>query len=325
MRVQRRTTALAFLATAALLAGCADGGAPGAPLSGLRLMVPAKAGGGWHQTAEALRNVLQRDNLVTGTEVYNVAGANGITGLSQLAGERNERVLMVMGKVMVASVVNSRSPKTLKDTTPIARLTGESMALVVPASSSITNLQDFLTAWKQNPKGTVVTGGVIADVDHILAGLIADEIGMDPKQVNFLPNQGGGGESVAKLLSGEAKAGISGVSEYAEQIKAGNLRALAVSGDKRSALLPDVRTLTELGLPISYVNWRGLVATRALSEGRRTELETALTKMHGGAAWKQTLKDKDWEDAFLTGPAFEDFLEAEHAAATKVLTEIGLV
>lgn len=291
----------------------------------LRLMVPAKAGGGWHQTAEAVRNVLQRDNLATGTEVFNVAGANGITGLNQLTGERNDKVLMVMGKVMVASVINSKSAKTLKQTTPLARLTSESMALVVPAKSPYTNLQEFLTGWKQDSKGTVVTGGVVADVDHILAGLIADEVGIDPKMVNFLPNQGGGGESVAKLLSGEAKAGISGVSEYAEQVKAGNLRALAVSGERRSKLLPDVKTLKEQGVPIAYVNWRGIVGTPDLADGSRQELVAMLTRLKDSAGWQQMLRDKDWEDAFLAGPEFDTYIEAESAAAKKVLTEIGLV
>ncbi|MGW0522187.1 Bug family tripartite tricarboxylate transporter substrate binding protein [Crossiella sp. NPDC003009] len=316
----------ALLMAAALVAGCGNGGnaAPGAPMEGLRLMVPAKAGGGWHQTAEAVRNVLQRDNLATGTEVFNVAGANGITGLNQLTGERNEKVLMVMGKVMVASVINSKSSKTLKNTTPLARLTSESMALVVPAKSPYTNLQDFLTGWKQDAKGTVVTGGVVADVDHILSGLIADEVGIDPKVVNFLPNQGGGGESVAKLLSGEAKAGISGVSEYAEQVKAGNLRALAVSGDKRSKLLPDVKTLKEQGVPISYVNWRGVVGTPDLAGNAKTDLVNMFTKLKDSQAWQQMLRDKDWEDAFLAGPDFDSYIESESAAAKKVLTEIGL-
>ncbi|MGO1051100.1 Bug family tripartite tricarboxylate transporter substrate binding protein [Crossiella sp. CA198] len=319
--------ASAALLAAGLIAGCGGAGAagPGAPVEQLRLMVPAKAGGGWHQTAEAVRNVLQRDNLATGTEVFNVAGANGITGLNQLTGERNDKVLMVMGKVMVASVINSKSAKTLKHTTPLARLTSESMALVVPAKSPYTNLQEFLTGWKQDSKGTVVTGGVVADVDHILAGLVADEVGIDPKMVNFLPNQGGGGESVAKLLSGEAKAGIPGVSEYAEQVKAGNLRALAVSGERRSKLLPDVKTLKEQGVPIAYVNWRGIVGTPDLADGSRQDLVAMLTRLKDSSGWQQMLRDKDWEDAFLAGPEFDTYIEAESAAAKKVLTEIGLV
>lgn len=327
MRVRRGTLAAAGIAlSVALVAGCGGGNAePGAPLEGMRLMVPAKPGGGWHQTAEAVRNVLQRDKLVTQAEVFNVAGSNGITGLNQLTGERNDKVLMVMGKVMVASVINSKSAKTLKNTTPLARLTSESMALVVPANSEYKNLQEFLTGWKQNSKNTVVTGGVVADVDHILAGLIADEVGIDPKMVNFLPNQGGGGESVAKLLSGEAKAGISGVSEYAEQVKAGNLRALAVSGDRRSKLMPDVKTLKEQGVPISYVNWRGIVGTPDLAAGTKDQVLGVLSKLKDSPAWQQLLRDKDWEDAFLSGPEFDSYIEAESAAAKKVLTEIGLV
>ncbi|SDN37513.1 Bug family tripartite tricarboxylate transporter substrate binding protein [Allokutzneria albata] len=325
MTRRRQFLAAPLLLTASLIAGCTSSSASGEDsIDGLRIMVPAKPGGGWHQTAQALQDVLQREKLASGVQVFNLEGPGGIAGLNKLVGEKDDDLLMQMGKVMVAGIINNKSEKTLKDTTPIARLTGESLALVVPAGTPYRNLEQFLTAWRGDPRGTVITGGYVADVDHILAGLIADRVGIDPAQLTYLPNAGGG-ESVARLLSGEAKAGISGISEYAEHIKAGKLRAIAVSGAQRSRLLPEVKTLTEQGMGLTYLNWRGVVARPGLSEQAKQRLVNAVTKMHASPAWKQTLKAKDWDDAFLTGPEFDSYIETEDAAARKVLGEIGLV
>ncbi|MFB9908918.1 Bug family tripartite tricarboxylate transporter substrate binding protein [Allokutzneria oryzae] len=325
MTRRRQFLVVSLLAASSLLAGCTGSqGGGDSTIDGLRIMVPAKPGGGWHQTAQALQDVLQREKLATGVQVFNLEGPGGVAGLNKLVGERDDDLLMQMGKVMVAGIINNKSEKTLKDTTPIARLTGESLALVVPAETPYRNLEQFLTAWRADPRGTVITGGYVADVDHILAGLIADRVGIDPAQLTYLPNAGGG-ESVARLLSGEAKAGISGITEYSEHIKAGKLRAIAVSGSQRSKLMPEVKTLTEQGIGLSYLNWRGVVARPGLSEDAKKRLVDAVTKMHSSAAWKQTLKAKDWDDAFLTGPEFDSYIESEDAAARKVLREIGLV
>ncbi|MBP2475052.1 putative tricarboxylic transport membrane protein [Crossiella equi] len=326
--IQRRRALVAgaLVTAATLLAGCSGsgGGGANAPVTGLRLMAPAKAGGGWHQSAQAMQDVLLKEKLATGGQVYTVEGAGGVTGLKALTGEKDDKLLMVMGQVMVGGILAAKSDKTLKDTTPIAKLTGESLIIVIPASRPEINLEQFLTAWKQDPRGTVITGGSAGGADQILAGLVADEVGIDPGLVNYVPNSGGG-EAVQKLLSGEVRAGISGVSEFAEHVKSGKLRAIAVSGDRRSALLPDTKTLKELGVPISYLNWRGVVARPGLPDGAKKTLVDMVSKMRESAAWKETLKAKDWEDAFATGDDFVRFIEEDEAKVKKMLAEINVV
>ena len=81
---------------------------------------------------------------------------------------------------------------------------------------------------------------------------------MDPTKVNYIAHSGGG-EALSAILGGHVTAGISGYEEFAPQIAAGKLRALAISADER---LPgiDVPTLKEQGIDVSLVNWRGLFA-----------------------------------------------------------------
>ncbi|WP_086823267.1 tripartite tricarboxylate transporter substrate binding protein [Allokutzneria sp. NRRL B-24872] len=326
--MSRRALLVGALSTvAALVAGCnpSAGGASGAPVTGLRIMAPAKPGGGWHQTAQSLQDVLQRDRLAAApVQVYNVEGAGGVNGLNQLAGEKDDKVLMVMGQVMVGGIISANAQRTLKDTTPIARLLGESLVLVVPETAPYRNLEQFLSAWRADPKGTVITGGSAGGADQILAGLIADRVGIDPAQLNYVPNSGGG-ESIPKLLSGEVKAGISGVGEYKDLIKSGKLRAIAVSGQKRSNLIPEVKTLTEQGIALSYLNWRGVVARPGLSDSVKQQYVEMIRKMRDSATWQQVLKSNDWEDSFLTGEEFAKFIEQEDGTVRKALKEIGAV
>jgi putative tricarboxylic transport membrane protein len=135
----------------------------------------------------------------------------------------------------------------------------------------------------------------------------------------------GGGESLAALLGENVSAGISGVSEYAEQVAAGELRALAVSGEERVDALPDTLTLTEAGYDVVLTNWRGVVAPGNLEDADKEALTTAVTELAGSEAWQATLEEKGWDDAFLAGDEFDTYLEGNIAEIQVVLQDIGLV
>ncbi|WP_253769066.1 Bug family tripartite tricarboxylate transporter substrate binding protein [Goodfellowiella coeruleoviolacea] len=267
---------------------------------------------------------LQDTKIASGVQVFNVEGASGTNGLKQLADSKDDNLLMTMGLIMVGGIQTTGSEKTLKDTTPIARLLAESEVLVVPAESPWTTLEGFLESWRQDPKNTPIAGGGAGGSEQILLGLIADQVGIDPGQINYVANSGGG-KALEKVLSGEVKAGLNGVSEFKEQIDAGKLRALAVSGDNRSKLLPEVKTLKEQGVGLSFYNWRGVHARPGLSDSDKQKFTDMLTRLHDSEAWKKTLVDNDWEDYFLTGAEYSSFVDSENERARKVLTDIGLV
>ena len=116
------------------------------------------------------------------------------------------------------------SAVTLDEVTPIARLTGETEVIVVPADSPYETLEDFTTALAEDPGGNAIAGGSAGGTDHMLAGMVALAVGADPRAINYVAYSGGG-ESLAALLGDQVAAGISGVGEYAELVKSGDLRS----------------------------------------------------------------------------------------------------
>lgn len=314
---------LAVLAIATV-SGCGATGESGGGATALRIMAPAAPGGGWDTTSRTAEQALRAAEPGKKVEVFNVPGAGGTIGLAQLAGEKgNGNLLMTMGLVMVGAVEQNKSKVTLAEVTPIAKLTEEYEIVVVPAESPFKTISDLTKAWKADPAKVSIAGGSAGGTDHILAGLIAKAGGVDPKQVNYIAHAGGG-EAVNALLGNKVSAGISGVGEFAEHVKSGKLRALAVSGPTRDANV-DAPTLKEAGVDVELVNWRGLVAPPGISDADTKALVALVTKMHASQAWKDALNKQGWIDSFQTGQPFADYLGTEQTRIKDIIADMGLV
>jgi putative tricarboxylic transport membrane protein len=230
---------------------------------------------------------------------------------------------MVGGMVMVGAIITNKSPVTLTQVTPIARLTGEYEVVVVPAASKIQTLQDLIAQLKANPGSVAWGGGSAGGTDHILAAMIAQAAGADPAKINYIA-YAGGGEALAAILGGHVAAGISGYGEFAGQIKSGKMRALAISSDKR---LPgiDIPTLKEQGIDVELANWRAVFAAPDITDAQRKDLIDLMSKTVKTPAWQATLKKNEWEDLFLAGDAFKAFLDKDQTRIAKIIESVGLV
>ncbi|MFE2016498.1 Bug family tripartite tricarboxylate transporter substrate binding protein [Streptomyces sp. NPDC059499] len=301
-----------------------SGSDTGTQIPGLRFMVPNTPGGGYDITARTAAKNAEDAGLTHSIEVFNLPGAGGTVGVTRLAGEHgNGKLAMSMGLGVVGAVHTNKSPKTLADTTPIARLTEEQDIVVVAKDSPYRTIDQLITAWKKDPGKVPVGGGSSpGGPDHLAPMLMAKAAGIAPKQVNYIPFDGGG-ELLASILGNKVGFGVSGVGEYLDQIKAGELRLLAVTGPERVPGL-DAPTLREAGLDTDFTNWRGIVAPPGLSDAERDKLVALLRELHDSKQWQDSMKKNGWDDAFLTGDAFGDFLEAQDVRVATVLKELGL-
>jgi putative tricarboxylic transport membrane protein len=299
------------------------GGTVGYPSEDIQVMAPADPGGGWDSTARAMQPVLE-DVGGVGVEVYNVGGAGGTIGLAQFAEETtgDPYQLMVMGLVMVGGILTNDSQVTLDDVTPIASLTSEQEAIVVTADSEYETLEQLVDAWIADPASISWGGGSAGGTDHILVGLLAQEAGVDPSGINYVAHSGGG-EAVNAILSGTVTAGVSGVSEFADQVDAGEMRWLAVSGEEAPEGI-DAPTITEAGYDVVLDNWRGVMGAPDLSDADREAVTGLITEMHDSDGWQQALEENGWDDFFKTGDEFSSFLGDETTRVEGVLAEIGL-
>ncbi|MBP2312001.1 Bug family tripartite tricarboxylate transporter substrate binding protein [Azospirillum soli] len=296
-----------------------------AQMTDLKIIAPAAPGGGWDQTARAMQEVMQGAGIARDIQVQNIAGAGGTIGLAQFVTgfKANPKALMVGGLVMVGAIQTNKSPVTLDQVTPIARLTGEYQAIVVPAQSEIRSLKELLERFKANPGSVSWGGGSAGGTDHIMVGLLAKEIGVDPRRVNYIPFSGGG-EAMAALLGNHVTAGVSGWGEFAAQVQAGKLRALAISAPKRVPGI-DVPTLREQAVNMELTNWRGVVAPPGLKPEAKQALAEAVEAMAKSPAWGTLLKNRQWMDLYQGPDDFAAFLKVDRARVETVLRDIGLV
>ncbi|MBQ1095990.1 Bug family tripartite tricarboxylate transporter substrate binding protein [Streptomyces sp. NPDC097107] len=297
----------------------------GTQIPGLRFMVPNTPGGGYDITARTAAKNAEDAGLTHNIEVFNLPGAGGTVGLSRLVSEHgNGKLAMSMGLGVVGAARSNHAPKTLADTTPIARLTEEQDVVVVGKDSPYKTIDELITAWKKDPGRIPVGGGSSpGGPDHLAPMLMAQAAGISPKSVNYIPFDGGG-ELLASILGNKVGFGVSGVGEYLDQIKAGELRVLAVTGPERVDDLKDAPTLKESGYDVDFTNWRGIVAPPGLSEAERNKLTRLFEELHDSPEWKKSLDQNGWDDAFLTGDKFGAFLEAQDKRVVSVLKELGL-
>jgi putative tricarboxylic transport membrane protein len=319
---RRHLLAAAALAPAAALA--ARGARAQQRFESIFMFVPAGPGGGWDGTGRAIEQAARAAGLVGSFQFENVGGAGGMVGLPRFVNQRRNQAnaLMVGGSVMVGAGITNKSPVTIANVQPVARLTEEAGVIVVPASSELKSWADLAAKLKANPGSVPVGGGSAGGTDHIALGLILKALGRNPREASYVAFAGGGPANAA-ILGGQVGAGISGYSEFSEQIKAGRMRALATTGKNR---IPgtDIPTLKELGVNVTAANWRGVFCPPGLNAQQRQALVDLMTAVHATPQWKEILATRAWDDAFLTGDAFGTYLKADIAATEEVLKDLGL-
>ena len=285
-------------------------------------MVPNTAGSGYDTTARAAAKVMDDIQVTKSVEVFNLAGAGGTVGLSKTVSEKgNGKLLMMMGLGVVGAQYTNKSEAKLDQTTPIAKLIEESGAIVVPKNSPYKNIKDLVAAWKANPKAMAVGGGSSpGGPDHLLPMQLAQTVGIDPKQVNFVAYDGGG-DLLPAILGGKVTFAASGFGEFLDQVEAGEVRVRPSSEPSGSISgRPNLKESASTGIH-ELAGRRG--AARALrrrqtgpgqcrgQDARKSGVERRLTK-------------NGWTDAYLTEAEFGTYMADQTKGVEDVLTKLGL-
>lgn len=291
----------------------------------LKMMIPANPAGGWDTTGRALGKAIMDGSLADSVQYENKGGAAGVIGLAQFvnASKGDPNALLMMGAVMLGGIITGKPPVQLQQCTPIARLTSEYNVYVVPANSPLKSMKDVVAQLKKDPGSVKWGGGSRGSTEHIAAAMLARNVGVDPKKVNYVAFRGGG-EAVAAILGGNVTVGGSGYSEFAEHIAAGKMRAIGVTSEKR---LPgiNVPTMREQGYSVVLGNWRGIYGAPGISAAQRSELTDLVVKATKTKTWQDALAKNGWTPAVISGKEFEDFVEYEFAALRAIMHLSGML
>jgi len=309
-----------LVALAVLLTACSGDRA----VTGLRVMVPNTPGSGYDITARSMVEAMEDAGLARNTELFNLPGASGAVGLQRLVNERgNGSLLMQMGLGVVGAVHTQPVHVSFADTTPIARLVEDAEAVVVPADSRYTSIAQLVDAWRADPRGLSVAGGSSpGGPDHLAAHLFAQAAGLDPRAVDYLEFDGGG-DLLAALLGGRAAFALSSPTEFRDQLRAGQLRVLAVTTAGPVDGI-DAPTLREAGVDLVFGNWRGVVAPPGISDDDRHRLTGLVDALHRSPEWRQMLERTGVTDAYLAGPDFAVLLQQDSDRVGDILHRLGL-
>lgn len=327
-RSRRRSVAAGLAALLVVsLGGC--GVTRGEDPRDMLMIIPNAPGGGYDQTGRAAVTVMEDDDITGGDiTVDNIEGAGGTNAFTDMVGDAgDEHTMMTLGLGVVGSLYSFGNDLHLTDATPLAQLISEPEGVLVPGDSPYRTIDDLAQAWQADP-GAIAAGGGSSPggPDHLFPMQLAQTLGIDPNDVNYV-SYDGGGPLTSALLGEKIDVGFSGLAEFITQIEDGELRVLAVSGEERQPLpaLTDVPTLTESGIDLVFLNWRGVMAPPGISDERRDELIAYLETMHDTDAWHAQLEQYGWTDDFKTGQDFETFIEEQDERVSGTLEDLGLL
>lgn len=307
--LHRRAFVAAGLA-ATLTTGAFAQAFPARPIS---LIVPGPAGGTPDIVARQLGQQLS-GTLGHNVIVDNRPGANGSIGVSAAARAMPDGYTLLMGfaqTMAINPVVFTKLPyDPVADFIPIARLVEFELALVVPASVPVKNVPELL-AWLKANADKAAFGSFGAGTPSQFAGeMFSRKAGLKLVHVPYK----GSAPLVTELIGGQVQLGFVVPQVALPHVKSGKLRILAVTGERRSASMPTVATMKELGFDdVVAGGWYGLFAPKGTPSEVVDRLAKAVANAMSAPALKKTLVEQDLRPAYQGGRDFSAFQQAEIA------------
>jgi tripartite-type tricarboxylate transporter receptor subunit TctC len=289
------------------------------PAKPVTLVVPFPPGGSTDSIARAIGPSLTKTFGQTFI-VDNRAGATGTIGAAAVKRAPPDGYTFLvtsLGPLVIAPhLVKGMQYDALKDFDLITVAVQAPNVLVVPAASPHKSLADVIAHEKANPGKMSFASSGNGSSDHLTAELFWLESGTTGLHVPYK----GGGPAISDLLGGQVDASFQNVNAVLQHIKAGKLRPLAVTGAKRSPVLPDVPTMAEAGVKnVDVYSWQAVVGPKGLPADIRSRFHDAVVAALSDAQVKQQFTALGLEVVGNTPAEFTAFQQQEFARWKKVI------
>ena len=325
MRSAQIILAAAALACSALPVHAS--GKPWQPETTVEFIAPAGPGGGWDLTARALQRTATSDKIVgKNIIVSNKPGGGGATGWNYLKGkEGNAHYLAMNSSLVLLNNLLGSSKLSYQEFTPLAMLTSEWISVAVKADSPYKTGKDLMEALKKDPGIiTVGVGPSLGNNDHLSFIRVAKSSGVDVSKLKWVVYEKGGGEIVMSLLGGHLGAATTAMSETLAQHKAGKLRILAISADKRSDMAPDIPTWKEQGVDMVYPHWRGIMGPPGMTPEQIKYWDDGLARITKAPSFIKTMESMNQQVTYKNSIEFRRFLADQNATLAPLVEQLGL-
>ncbi len=294
------------------------------PRKAIRLIVPFAPGGGNDTVARAIAQSAGA-SLGQPMVVDNRAGAGGILGAELAAKSAPDGYTLFLGGVGSHAVnpnLHARLPyDPVKDFAPITLIASAPSVLVVHPSVPALTLAEFTALAKASPGRINYASNGNGSSAQLAAVLYESMAGVRMVHVPYK----GLAPALVDLLAGEVQAMFSSVVAIVPSIKAGRLRALAVTGKRRAALLPEVPTLDESGVPgYEAGSWYGILAPAGTPQAIVAKLHEAIVHALARPEVRERLVSEGAEVISSTPQAFAAHITAELARMGKLIRDAGI-
>jgi putative tricarboxylic transport membrane protein len=303
------------------------GAGTGTAAERLHLLIPAGPGGGLDSTARAIGEALRSEGVRSPVSYENMTGGGGGRAMAHFieTADRQQDTLLINSTPLIIRSLQGLFPHDHHDLVPIAGLVGEYGAFVVRADSRLESWPQFIGTLKEDPRAINVGGGSVrGSLDHLILALALEKAGIEPRAVRYLPYDAGG-KAMLALLGGEIEVLSTGIGEAIGYAESGDVRVLGITGPARLPQLPDTPTLSELGTPLVFANWRGVFAAPGTSADQALRAQVQIGQALASPAWAEALERYGWTSLELMGDEFSRYLDEQATLLETTLQGLGFI
>ncbi|HEX2173995.1 MAG TPA: tripartite tricarboxylate transporter substrate binding protein [Dehalococcoidia bacterium] len=294
------------------------------PSRAIEFNVQAGAGGGSDLLARTVKDTLERENMIdVPITVVNRPGGNGAISYGHTISKRGDpHTWQTSTDSMLIAPLRGEADYDYKNMTPFATIAIDDFFLVTASNSRFNTVQDVVNAAKAQP-GTLTVGGVGAgSTDNLLTGMFEQKAGVT---FSFVPFNGQG-EMLSSLLGGHVQLGWSNPGEALEQVRAGRVKILGVASDQRIAQEPNVPTLKEQGVDMTFVFRRTILGPGGLAPEVVHYYEALFQQMTSTEYWQTNYIEKNFlTPAYLNSAQTAQALDRRNEEFRQLLDSLGFL
>ncbi|GIN14230.1 tricarboxylic transport TctC [Shouchella clausii] len=291
----------------------------------IEFIAPAAAGGGWDTTARMLAKTIDEEKIADHSfGVVNKPGGGGAVAWAYIHKRNDPHNIFISSPPLHFVALAGQSPYGYEDFTPIANLIADYGAFAVRADAKWDTLDELFADMREDPS-QVTTIGVSSpgSMDHMQFVLFADAAGVDITKIRYVSDQEGG--AMTSVLNGSVDVVSTGVSEAAEQARAGKMKVLGITAPERleGEFLSTLPTGKEQGIDAEFVVWRGIFGPPDMTDEQLAYYESIFKQASESEAFAEVREAYGWDEMYMDSETFRAFLGEQSEDLEQILDELG--